>query len=38
MAAEEVLSPRQKQAVEGVVRDYLTHNPEVLVEAIRALR
>ncbi len=38
MAAEEVLSPRQTQAVEGVVRDYLTHNPEVLVEAIRALR
>jgi protein-disulfide isomerase len=38
MAAEDALSPRQKQAVEGVVRDYLTRNPEVLVEAIRALR
>ncbi len=38
LAAEDALSPRQKQAVEEVVRDYLLRNPEVLVEAIRALR
>lgn len=38
LAAEDALSPRQKQAVEEVVREYLLHNPEVLVEAIRALQ
>ena len=36
LAAEDALSPRQKQAVEEVVREYLLRNPEVLVEAIRA--
>ncbi len=37
-AATDGLSNTQKKAVESVVRDYLRKNPEVLVEAIRALR
>ncbi len=37
-AAEDALSPKQKRAVEEVVREYLRQNPEVLLEAIGALR
>ena len=37
-AAEDALSPGQKRAVEEVVREYLRRNPEVLLEAIGALR
>ncbi len=37
-AAEDALSPEQKRAVEEVVREYLRRNPEVLLEAIGALR
>ena len=35
---EDALTPRQKSAIEEVVRDYLRQNPEILVEAIRALQ
>lgn len=37
-AAEDILSPGQKRAVEEVVREYLRRNPEVLLEAIEAMR
>lgn len=37
-AAEPPFTPQQKRAVEDVVRQYLRDNPEVLVDAIRALR
>ena len=37
-AADGTMTPAQRKAVENVVRDYLRQNPEVLVEAIRALR
>ena len=37
-AAEDALSPGQKRAVEEVVREYLRRNPEVLLEAIAAIR
>ena len=37
-AAEDGLSPGQKRAVEEVVREYLRRNPEVLLEAIGAIR
>ena len=37
-AAEDALSPGQKRAVEEVVREYLRRNPEVLLEAIGAMR
>lgn len=37
-AAEDTLSPGQKRAVEEVVREYLRRNPEVLLEAIGAIR
>ena len=37
-AAEPPFTPRQMRAVEDVVRQYLLDNPEVLVDAIRALR
>ena len=37
-AAEDALSPGQKRAVEEVVREYLRRNPEVLLEAIEAMR
>ncbi len=37
-AAEDALSPGQQRAVEEVVRDYLRRNPEVLLEAIEAMR
>ena len=28
-------SPSQREAIEGIIRDYLMHNPDVLVEALR---
>ena len=37
-AAEDALSPGQKRAVEEVVREYLRRNPEILLEAIGAMR
>ncbi len=37
-AAEDTLSPGQKRAVEEVVREYLRRNPEILLEAIAAVR
>ena len=37
-AAEHAFTPQQKKAVEDVVRQYLRDNPEVLVDAFRALR
>ncbi|MFQ5619071.1 MAG: DsbA family protein [Rhodospirillales bacterium] len=37
-AAEDALNPAQKRAVEDVVREYLRSNPEVLLEAIGAIR
>ncbi len=36
--AADALSPEQKKAVEGVIRDYLLTNPEVIIEAIEVLR
>lgn len=38
LAAEPAFTPKQKRAVEDVVRQYLRDNPEVLIEAIEALR
>jgi len=32
------LSASEKQAIEGVVKDYLLNNPEVIIEAIQGLR
>ena len=37
-AGEDALTAAQREAVEQVVREYLRDNPEVLVDAIRALR
>ncbi|OHC75339.1 MAG: hypothetical protein A3G18_03930 [Rhodospirillales bacterium RIFCSPLOWO2_12_FULL_58_28] len=37
-ADDGALTPGQKQAVKDVVREYLRDNPEVLVDAIRALQ
>lgn len=37
-AAEGVLTPEQTKAVQELIRRYLRDNPEVLVEAIQALR
>lgn len=37
-AGDGPLSSAQKDAVENIVREYLKENPEILVEAIRALR
>ena len=37
-AAGDALSPGQKRAVEEVVREYLRRNPEILLEAIGAIR
>ncbi len=37
-AAEDALSRGQKRAVEEVVREYLRRNPEILLEAIEAMR
>jgi protein-disulfide isomerase len=28
-------TPAQRDAIEGIIRDYLTHNPDVLIEALR---
>ena len=36
--AQDALTEAQKKAVETVVRDYLVKNPEVIAEAIQALR
>ena len=30
------ITPEQRQAIEGVVHDYLMQNPDVLIEALRA--
>ena len=30
------ITPEQRQAIEGVIHDYLMQNPEVLIEALRA--
>ncbi len=32
------LSTSEKQAIEGVVKDYLLNNPEIIIEAIQSLR
>ncbi len=32
------LSASEKQAIEGVVKDYLLNNPEIIIEAIQSLR
>ncbi len=37
IAAEEITS-EQRQAIEGVIHDYLMQNPDVLIEALRAAR
>ena len=29
-------TPSQREAIEGIIRDYLMHNPDVLIEALRA--
>lgn len=29
------IPPEQRQAIEGIIHDYLIHNPDVLIEAIR---
>ena len=34
----QALSASEKQAIEGVVRDYLLNNPEIIIEAIQSLR
>jgi protein-disulfide isomerase len=34
-AAAEI-SPPQRQAIEGIIHDYLMQNPDVLIEALRA--
>jgi protein-disulfide isomerase len=34
VAAE--VTPEQRQAIEGIVHDYLMHHPDVLIEALRA--
>ena len=28
-------TPVQREAIEGIIRDYLMHNPDVLIEALR---
>jgi protein-disulfide isomerase len=38
VTAGEALTPVQRKAVEETVRDYLRNNPEILLEAIQALR
>jgi len=30
------ITPEQRQAIEGIIHDYLMHNPDVLIEALRA--
>ena len=35
-AQAQALSPQQRQAIEGVVHDYLLNNPQVLIEALRS--
>ena len=37
LVADEPLSPDQKKAVEALIHDYITNNPEVVGDAIRAL-
>ena len=37
-APVESLSPTEKKAIEGIVREYILKNPEVIVEAIQSLR
>ncbi len=37
-SASEQISPDQKKAFEGVIRDYLLKNPEIIAEAIQALQ
>ncbi len=32
------LSASEKQAIEGIVKDYLLNNPEIIIEAIQSLR
>ena len=32
------LSPAEKKAIEGIVREYILKNPEVVIEAIQGLR
>lgn len=34
-AAADALTPAQKSAVEGIVRDYIMNNPETLIDALR---
>src|ERR1700740_3242330 len=35
IAASEI-TPEQRQAIEGIIHDYLMQNPDVLIEALRA--
>ena len=35
IAAAEI-APEQRQAIEAIIRDYLMHNPDILIEALRA--
>lgn len=37
-SAADQISPDQKKAFEGVIRDYLLKNPEIIAEAIQALQ
>lgn len=38
VAAQDAVTPQNKAAIEKVVRDYILNNPEIVVEAIEALR
>ena len=38
VGGEAAMTPAERQAIEQVVREYLRDNPEILVDAIRALR
>ena len=38
LKAEEPLSAQQKQAVEGIVKDYIEKNPEIIVRAFEAMQ
>ncbi len=37
-AAAESFSADQKKEIEGIIRDYITHNPEVMMEAMVAMK
>ncbi|HEV2303369.1 MAG TPA: DsbA family protein [Stellaceae bacterium] len=35
-AQAQEISPHQRQAIEGIIHDYLLHHPQVLIDALRA--